>query len=104
MDQGHDASFSRSALVQGYGALRRIEVAPFYAYPSTSAVIATYCGVTVDPRMQVTDVFGAPIRGLFAAGEMTGFHGKAVMTGTSLAKCVICGRLAGRNAASGNEF
>ena len=38
--------------------------------------------------------------GLYAAGEMTGgFHGVAFMTGTSLGKCAICGRIAGRNAA-----
>jgi flavocytochrome c len=103
VEVGHDHNFSRASLVQGFGTLRRIETAPFYAYPSTSAVIATYCGVTVDPRMQVLDVFGDPIKGLFAAGEMTGgFHGKAFMTGTSLGKCVICGRLAGRNAATHN--
>ncbi|MDQ8729202.1 flavocytochrome c [Bradyrhizobium sp. LHD-71] len=100
---GRDEQFARSGLVQGYGELRTIETAPFYAYPSTSALIATYCGVTVDPRMQVLDVFGEPIPGLFAAGEMTGgFHGKAFMTGTSLGKCVICGRIAGRNVALRN--
>jgi fumarate reductase flavoprotein subunit len=100
---GKDGQFARSGLVQGYGELRKIETAPFYAYPSTSALIATYCGVVVSPRMQVLDVFGEPIPGLFAAGEMTGgFHGKAFMTGTSLGKCVICGRIAGQNATTHN--
>jgi len=97
---GKDEEFGRTGLVQGYGALAPIETPPFYAYPSTSAVIATYCGATVDTEMRVIDVMGQPIPGLYAAGEMTGgFHGKAFMTGTSLGKCVICGRLAGRNAA-----
>ncbi len=101
VDAGLDSHFGRRALVQGFGALRRIETPPFYAYPSTSAVIATYCGLTVDTGMRVLDVFGERIKGLFAAGEITGgFHGKAFMTGTSLGKCVICGRLAGRNAAA----
>ncbi len=100
IDAGRDA-FGRTGLVQGFGALKKLETAPFYAYPSTSAVIATYCGLTVDTGMRVLDVFGAPIEGLFAAGEITGgFHGKAFMTGTSLGKCVICGRIAGRNAAT----
>ncbi len=98
---GRDTEFGRDGLVQGFGALCRIETPPFYAYPSTSAVIATYCGLTVDPRMRVLDVFGTEIQGLFAAGEITGgFHGKAFMTGTSLGKCVICGRIAGREAAA----
>jgi fumarate reductase flavoprotein subunit len=99
IDTGRDA-FGRTGLVQGFGTLRRIETAPFFAYPSTSAIIATYCGLTVDPAMRVLDVFGAAIDGLYAAGEITGgFHGKAFMTGTSLGKCVICGRIAGRHAA-----
>ena len=47
--------------------------------------------------------FGEPIPGLFAVGEMTGgFHGVAYMTGSSLGKCVIFGRIAGRNAAQGS--
>lgn len=100
VDKGGDSHFGRRGLVQGFGDLRKISQAPFYAYPSTSAVIATYCGVTVDSDMRVLDVYGEPIEGLYSAGEMTGgFHGAAFMTGTSLGKCVICGRVAGRNAA-----
>jgi fumarate reductase flavoprotein subunit len=103
VDAGRDSQFARASLVQGFGHLRRIETAPFYAYPSTSAVIATYCGVTVDPTMAVLDVYGERIAGLYAAGEMTGgFHGKAFMTGTSLGKCVICGRLAARSILAAN--
>jgi fumarate reductase flavoprotein subunit len=72
---------------------------PRYAYPSTSGLIATYCGVSVDTDTPVIDVFGEPIPGLFAAGEvMGGFHGVAYMTG--LGKCVIFGRIAGQNAAA----
>ena len=98
--EGRDRTFGRQGIVQGYGKLVPIRRAPFYAYPSTSAVIATYCGLTVNPDMNVVDVLGEPIAGLYAAGEVTGgFHGKAFMTGTSLGKCVICGRLAGASAA-----
>jgi flavocytochrome c len=97
--QGRDERFGRDGIVQGYGGLVPIDQAPFYAYPSTSAIIATYCGLTVAPDMQVQNVFGEPIPGLYAAGEVTGgFHGKAFMTGTSLGKCVVCGRLAGDSA------
>lgn len=47
------------------------------------------------PDARVVDVFGAPIDGLFAAGElMGGFHGVAYMTGSSLGKCIIFGRIA----------
>ena len=103
VDCGCDRRFGRSGLTQGYGRIRKIERAPFYAYPSTSAVIATYCGLTVDTQLRVLDVFGAPIAGLYAAGEITGgFHGHAFMTGTSLGKSSICGRLAGRNSSRSN--
>jgi fumarate reductase flavoprotein subunit len=99
--KGRDTEFGREGIVQGYGKLTPIQRAPFYAYPSTSAVIATYCGLTVAPDMGVIDLMGEPIAGLYAAGEVTGgFHGQAFMTGTSLGKCVVCGRVAGASAAA----
>lgn len=102
VDAGSDPDFGRTALVHKHGALRRIEQGPFYAYPSTAAVYGTYCGVRVDPGMRVIDVFGDPIPGLYAAGEMVGgFHGGAYMTGSALGKAVIFGRLAARSAIPG---
>lgn len=98
---GKDEDFGRTGLSTGYGKLVELKRGPWYAYPSTSGLIATYCGVTVDTDTRVIDVFGEPIPGLFAVGEMTGgFHGVAYMTGSSLGKCVIFGRIAGRNAAA----
>lgn len=100
VETGRDEDFGRDGLSTHYGKLAKIERAPFYAYPSTSGVIATYCGLAVDPETRVLDVFGEAIGGLFAAGELTGgFHGVAYMTGSSLGKCIIFGRIAGRNAA-----
>ena len=99
---GKDDDFGRTGLSSGYGKLVELKHGPWYAYPSTSGLIATYCGVAVDTASRVLDVFGEPIAGLFAAGEMTGgFHGVAYMTGSSLGKCVIFGRIAGGNAAAG---
>ena len=52
--------------------------------------------------MRVIDVFGAPIGGLFAAGEVVGgFHGGAYMTGSALGKAAIFGRIAARTATEG---
>lgn len=82
-------------------ALRAIAAAPFYAFPSTSSVLATYGSIAVDAAMRVRDAFGVPIAGFFAAGEVTGgLHGAAYMTGSSLGKSAIFGRIAGRSAAS----
>ena len=98
---GHDEDFGRDGLSNHYGKLVKIECAPFYAYPTTSGLLATYCGLTVDIDTRVLDVFGMPIPGLYAAGEiMGGFHGVSYLTGSALGKCVIFGRIAGRNAAT----
>lgn len=101
---GKDEDFGRAGLSTTYGKLVELKRGPWYAYPSTSGLIATYCGITVDTESRVIDVFNEPILGLYAAGEMTGgFHGVAYMTGSSLGKCVIFGRIAGRNAAGFGE-
>ncbi|VTZ51140.1 Fumarate reductase flavoprotein subunit [Methylocella tundrae] len=99
VDQGVDDDFGRKRLVHRHGSLRRIERAPFYAYPSTAVVFGTYCGLCVDASMRVIDVFGQPISGLLAAGEVVGgLHGAAYMTGSALGKAAIFGRIAGRTA------
>lgn len=97
---GRSPAFGRRHLVHHHGELVPIMKPPFYAYPSAAAVYGTYCGVCVDPTMTVLDVFGAPIVGLLAAGEMVGgLHGAAYMTGSSLGKAAIFGRIAARTAA-----
>jgi len=99
---GETPAFGRQHLVHQFGELRPIVRPPFYAYPSTAAVFGTYCGVRVDPQMRVQDVFGEPIEGLLAAGEMVGgLHGAAYMTGSALGKAAIFGRLAAATAAQG---
>lgn len=97
---GYDTEFGRTHLTSGYGGLIRIDTAPFYAYPSTAGLTSTYGGLRVDARMRVAHVLGGHIPGLLAAGEIVGaFHGNAYMSGSSLAKSVIFGRIAGAGAA-----
>ncbi|PKO30155.1 MAG: flavocytochrome c [Betaproteobacteria bacterium HGW-Betaproteobacteria-9] len=99
VDAGGDTVFHRRKLVHNHGELCRIEAGPFYAYPSTAAVFGTYCGLRVDAGMRVIDVFGQPIAGLYAGGEVIGgFHGGAYMTGSALGKAVVFGRVAARTA------
>ncbi len=100
VDAGHDPDFGRSNLVHKHGVLRRIETAPFYAYPSTAVVFGTYCGLEIDASARVLRVDGSIIAGLYAAGEVTGgFHGAAYMTGSALGKAVVFGCIAGDEAA-----
>ncbi len=97
---GSEDSFGRRHLTHRFGDLVEIDAPPFYAYPSTTGIVATYAGITVSPKAEVIDVFGEAIPHLFAAGEiMGGFHGAAYMTGTSLGKATIFGRIAGKEAA-----
>ncbi|GAB2850576.1 FAD-dependent oxidoreductase [Actinocorallia aurea] len=93
--------FGRAHLSGGVGEPTPIDRAPFYAHASGTVVLATYCGLTVDTRMRVLDWWGAPIERLYAAGEITGgFHGAGYMTGTSIGKSGVFGRIAGVHAAA----
>ncbi|MDA4848521.1 FAD-dependent oxidoreductase [Hoeflea poritis] len=99
VDAGGDTVFGRTSLGRGWGTLSKIDSAPFYIYPCTTAMLATYCGLRVTRNMEVLDVFGNPIEGLFAAGECVGgFHGSGYMSGSSLSKSVIFGRVAANGA------
>ncbi|KNG80026.1 FAD dependent oxidoreductase, partial [Aspergillus nomiae NRRL 13137] len=61
----------------------------------------TMGGATIDERSQVLDKDGAPIKGLWAAGEVTGgLHGQNRLGGSSLLECVVFGRIAGNEAAA----
>ncbi|KAE8379161.1 FAD binding domain-containing protein [Aspergillus bertholletiae] len=61
----------------------------------------TMGGATIDQHSQVLDKDGAPIKGLWAAGEVTGgLHGQNRLGGSSLLECVVFGRIAGNEAAA----
>ena len=97
--KGPDTVFGRTGLGRGWGKLVAIDTAPFYIYPCSTGVVATYCGLKVDAGMRVIDVRGAAIARLYAAGEIVGgFHGSGYMSGSSLSKSVIFGRVAARTA------
>ncbi|MEO5693771.1 MAG: FAD-dependent oxidoreductase [Usitatibacter sp.] len=97
--QGRDEDFGRDGLCNHFGALATIGTAPFYGFAAKSVVLATYCGLTVDASMNVRDVYGDSIPGLYAAGGcIGGFHGRAYMTGTANGKATIFGRIAARSA------
>lgn len=102
VESGGGDPFGRRTLSGGVGIPTPISAPPYYAHASTTVVLATYCGLTITPRAQVTDVYGEPIPGLYAAGEITGgLHGAGYVTGTSIGKSAIFGRIAGTAAASG---
>ncbi|QND50885.1 FAD-binding dehydrogenase [Phyllobacterium sp. 628] len=64
----------------------------------------TLGGLHTNLKSQVLDAAGAPIPGLYAAGEAAGFggggyHGYNALEGTFLGGCIFSGRAAGRAAA-----
>jgi fumarate reductase flavoprotein subunit len=98
---GEPDAMGRAHLSGGHGELLPIDTPPFYAHATGTVVLATYCGVTVDTELRVLDWWGNRIDRLYAAGEVVGgFHGSGYMTGTSIGKAGIFGRLAGRHAAA----
>lgn len=83
--------------------LEPIAEGPFYAVevrPATCCFTAT--GLRIDRDANVLDSSGRPIRGLFAAGEVTGgvIGPRYVGSGNSYGNCVTMGRVAGQSAAA----
>lgn len=72
-----------------------------YAGKVTPVVHFTMGGVSINEHSQVLDADAKkPIRGLWAAGEITGgVHGRNRLGGSSLLECVVFGRIAGDEAA-----
>jgi tricarballylate dehydrogenase len=80
---------------------RRIEAAPFYAYPVRPGITFTYLGTRVnrDARMIMSD--GRPAANMFAAGEIMAGNvlGRGYAAGIGMTIGSVFGRVAGREAA-----
>ncbi|MGE0917778.1 flavocytochrome c [Trichlorobacter lovleyi] len=75
-------------------------VAPFYACRLWPRVHHCMGGLVIDKNAQVKGFNLKPIKGLYAAGEVTGGVHGAVRLGTcAMLDCVVFGRIAGKNAA-----
>jgi flavocytochrome c len=73
---------------------------PFYAARLWPKVHHTMGGLVIDRTAQVFGFDFKPVKGLYAAGEVTGgVHGAVRLGGVAMADCVVFGRIAGKNAA-----
>ena len=55
----------------------------------------------INSQAQVLDLDNRPIKGLFAAGEVTGgVHGANRLGTCAITDCLVFGRIAGKNAAN----
>ncbi len=70
---------------------------PYLAWPLVGAIAYTFGGIQTDADARVIGKQG-PIRGLYAAGEITGhFYGTAP-NAVAMLRALVFGRIAGRNA------
>lgn len=89
VEKGEDEDFDKQ------GMQYKIEKPPFYAAWSTPGFHDTTCGLRVDRSMQVMDLFGQVIPGLYCCGESSGgirIHG--------LGRVITSGYIAGLCAAT----
>jgi WG repeat protein/FAD binding domain-containing protein len=73
----------------------KIQTPPFYAAWATPVIHDTRAGLRINAKCQVVDFHGNIIPGLYCGGESAGgfsLHG--------MARCIVQGRIAGRNAAA----
>jgi urocanate reductase len=85
---GADADFKKPT------PMYKIEKPPFYAAWATPILHDTLTGLRTNTSGEVIDIRGAAIPGLYCAGECQGGFAQH-----GLARCVVFGRVAGRNAA-----
>ena len=72
---------------------------PFYAIRQQGGSLSSTVGVAVNERLQVVRPDGAPIAGLYAAGEILGsgqLQGNAFVGGMMIMPCIVFGRLLGQ--------
>jgi tricarballylate dehydrogenase len=80
---------------------RRIEVAPFYAYPVRPGITFTYLGTRVNAQARMLMADGRSSANMFAAGEIMAGNvlGQGYAAGIGMTIGAVFGRVAGREAA-----
>jgi tricarballylate dehydrogenase len=81
---------------------RRIEQAPFYAYPVRPGITFTYLGVRVNHESRMMMADGKGSSNMFAAGEIMAGNvlGRGYAAGIGMTIGSVFGRIAGREAAA----
>lgn len=96
VDNNKDEEFERSNLDKYPSNLSE---GPYYIGVIAPGVHHTMGGVKIDTSAQVIDTKGNPIKGLFAAGEVTGgVHGGNRLGGNAVTDIIVFGGIAGEEA------
>jgi fumarate reductase flavoprotein subunit len=94
VDAKSDLDFKRPDLS------RKVNAPKFYAIEVKPAIHYTMGGLKFNTQGQVINTNGQPIKGLYAAGEVTGgVHGANRLGGNSISQTITFGRIAGVSAA-----
>jgi tricarballylate dehydrogenase len=80
---------------------RRVDTAPFYAYPVRPGITFTYLGTRVNREARMLMQDGKPSANLYAAGEIMAGNvlGKGYLAGIGMTIGAVFGRVAGQEAA-----
>lgn len=88
---GKDLDFNRKCMKGTF------EKGPFYGFITQPIAMANLGGLKVGPTMEIEDVYGKPIKHLYAAGEMIGgVHGNSYTGGNSIGSSITIGRVIGK--------
>ena len=94
---GHDGEYYKEKTY-----LRPLNTKKLYAIKLKAYFFSSYGGLNTNRKHQVLDKNNKPIKGLYAAGEVTtGVHGSNRVGGNGLLDAFVFGRIAGENAAVG---
>ena len=97
VENGLDEAFGKPILPKA----KPLTHPPYYCMRVWPKVHHTMGGVLINKKAQVLDLSKKPLRGFYAAGEVTGgVHGASRLSCCAITDCLVFGRIAGRNAAS----
>jgi 3-oxosteroid 1-dehydrogenase len=92
---GKDPEFGRTPATMG-----AVDQPPFYALKLYAGGPNTKGGIDANAKREVLDWKGKPIPRLYSAGEISSVFKFTYQAGGNVTECIVCGRIAGKNAAS----
>ncbi len=97
----HDGCRTQGLAIDKTNWARRIETAPFYAYPVRPGITFTYLGTRVDREARVCMAEGSVAENMFAAGEIMAGNvlGQGYAAGIGMTIGSVFGKIAGEGAA-----
>ena len=99
VENGRDEEFRKPIRANA----KPLQRAPYYGVRVWPKIHHTMGGVQINKKAQVMDLDHRPIKGLYAAGEVTGgVHGACRLGSCAIIDCLVFGRIAGQNAAASN--